>query len=413
MAGEFKIDYASFRHVGLTRPWRGDMGVREQGPLTEQHENHLEAALQMPMYKSLPTAGFKYDWEQFRNHDGLFVFRIKGSDQLEHSINNHVKHFSPEEMDAFCAKVFDMSTEFLGNLENLSISGAEGFWAKFYQELGIQTPEGKVEALAFWDWVVKLVEARILYGREQSHKELQNLSVSDTAGDTDMSDQPNTYESDPKPLSLAAQAVDKFLALGISKYDSISKKLKEIRRNHTIIAPNKPGLGSPSKEDYALAKKPPKNAEVHNSNLPVNLTPTSGNTTRLRRSAFGSQVVAGGPAWWGFINRPQIPKEASRYRWIPTEVQRQEVTAQSSSGQRGVVDDLVIGMHGATIEHGAKAPQLLTNLAVRTVNPLKRRHNDAEKNNDGATGEQPVAKMAKVSNKHAETSVPPSQLEEA
>lgn len=410
MPDELKIDYAAFRHVDLAKRWREARTVREQARLTEQHESHLETELQMPMFKDLPTGGFKYDWEQFRNHDGLFVFRIKGSDQLKRNINNHVKCFTPEEMDAFCANVFEKAT---GLLENLSSSVPEDFWTKIAQELGIRTPKGRLDVLVFWDWAMKLVAARIVYGQAQSHGELQSLSEFDTTGDIDMSEQPNTYQSDPKTLSLAAQAVDKFLAIGISKYGSRPKKLKAITRHHTVIAPMNPGLKGHSKKGSALAKKPPKNAEVPNSNLPVKLTPTSDNKVRLRRSAFGSEVVAGGPAWWGSINRPQIPKEISTSRWTPTELQRQGVTAQGSSGQGGAVDDLVIGMHGTTIEDGAKAPQLLTNLAVRTINPLKRRHEDAEGIDGGAILEQPVMKMAKVSDEHADTSVPPSQLDGA
>lgn len=403
MANEFNIDYSAFHPADLTKRWRESKAAREQARLTEKYERHLKTVLHMPMYKNLPTGGFKYDWKQFRNFDGLFVIRIKGSDQSKHTINNHVKHFSHEEMDAFCAAVFDKATELL---ENLSSSGTEDFWAKVARELGIQTAEGRIHIRAFWDWAMKLVAARIVYRQEQIQDELQVLSAPDTAGDVDMSDQPNECESDLNSHSLAAEAVEKFLAVGISKYCKIPKKFGAISRHHTFVAPSKTRRKKPSKKDSNLARKPPRHAQVQNSFLPVKATPTTDNPIRVRRSAFGSHVDAGEPAWWGSISQPQIPTETSRSQWTPTELQEQKGTAQGSSGQGGAVDDLVIGMYGTTIEDGPKAPQLLTNLAVRTVNPLKRRHDDVEETNDGAKGNQPLVKMAKLSDGRADTSVP-------
>lgn len=84
------IDYGVFRPIDLAKHWRETMAEAEIR-LTKQHESHLKTALRMPMYKNLPTGGFKYNWIQFRNHDGLFVVRVRGSSQI---LNNHVKHFN-------------------------------------------------------------------------------------------------------------------------------------------------------------------------------------------------------------------------------------------------------------------------------------------------------------------------------
>lgn len=410
MTNETNIDYTAFRHVDLAKHWREARPVQEQTRLTERYESHLETALQMRMYKNLPTVGFEYDWKQFRNHDGLFVVRIKGSRHLKNCINNRVKRLNPEEMDAFCAKVFDKATQ---SLNNLAKSGVEDFWGKIAHEFGIQIRPGTVEILAFCDWVMKIVAARILYGQKEGQEEFQSLSKSDIAGDIDMTDQGNTYEADPKSLSLTAEAVDKFLAVGVSKYGAIPRKLKAVTRHHTFIVPTKPRPSEPSKKGSAPAKKVTKNAQVHDSHLPVKLTVNTGSTIRLRRSEFGSHVGAGGPAWWGSINSAQISKEISRYPWTPNELRRQEDIARSGSGQAGTLDDLVVGIHGTTIEDDTKAPQVLRNLAIRTANPLKRRHNDDEGGEDSAVDGQPLAKMRKVSESHVETSGSPSQLDEA
>lgn len=391
------IDYGVFRLIDLAKHWREAMAEGEIR-LTKQHENHLKAALQMPMYKNLPTGGFKYDWIQFRNHDGLFLVRLRGSAPI---INNHVKHLNAKEMDTFCAEVFYMATELL---EDLSNTGGEDFWAKVAQELGIQLPVETAQRRAFWDWAMKLVAARIECGQE-------NLAASDAAGDIKMSDQPNTDVPDREPLSLAAQAVDKFLAVGIWKYGDIPKKVTAITRHHSVIAPNKPGPDKPAKKGSAPLANAPKNTHTHNSDPQVGPTPSTKSTIRLRRSEFGSQVGAGHPAWWGFVSRPKTLEEISRHRRIPDETQHHAETEQGSSVQAGAVDDLVIGMHGTKIEDATRAPRVLADLALRTVNPLKRRHDDTEGAEDTAIGEQPMAKMAKVSPSHADTSGPPSQVD--
>lgn len=409
MANETNIDYTAFRHVDLAKHWREAMPVQEQARLTERHESHLETALQMPMYKNLPTGGFEYNWKQFRNHDGLFVVRVKGSGQSKHCINKHVKRLSPEEMDAFCAKIFDKATQFLGNLSKL---GVEDFWAKVAQEFGIKLQQGTVETLAFWDWAMKIVAARIVYGQKDGQEEFQSLSAPDIAGDIDMTDQTDASEADLKSFSITAQAVDKFLAVGVSKYGAIPKKLKAITRHHNFIHPTKPRPNKPSKKGSALAKAT-ENAQVHRSHLQAKLTANAGNKIRLRRSEFGSHVGAGGPAWWGSINSPQTSKEIRSHGCLPTELQQQEVTAQGGSGQAGTLDDLVIGIHGTTIDDGTKAPQVLTNLAIRTVNPLKRRHSDNEGGEDSTGYGKPLAKMQKVSENHVETLASPSQLDGA
>lgn len=404
MTNEINIDYTAFRHVDLATHWRKATPVQEQARLTERHERRLEKALQMPMYNNLPTVGLKYDWKQFRNHDGLFVVRIKGSDQSNHCINNHVKCLSPEEMDAFCAKVFDKATQFLNNL---SESRVEVFWGKIAQEFEIQFRPGTLETRAFCDWVMKIVAARILFGQKEGQKELQSLSAPDIEGDIEMTDQANTYEADLEPLSLTAQAVDKILAVGVSRYGSIPKKLKVITRHHTFIPPAKPRATRRSKKGSAPAKKATENAEAHHSHLPGKLTVNTWNTN------FGSQIGAGEPAWWGSINSPRTSKGIPTHGWTPNELQQQEGTAQGSSGQAATVDDLVIGIYGTTIEDDTKAPQVLTNLAIRTVNPLKRRHSDDEGAEDSAGDGQPTAKVQKVSENHFESTGSPSQLDEA
>lgn len=400
MTNDTKIDFSAFRHVDLATHWREATPVQRQAPLTERHERHLEKALQMPMYKNLPTVGFEYDLKQFRNHDGRFVVQIKRSNQSNHCINKHVKHLSPGEMDAFCANIFDKATQFLGDLPK---SGVEEFWAKVAQESGIRLRQGTVETVAFWDWAMKIVAARIVYGQKEG-QEFQSLSIPNMAGDIDMTDQTNTNEADLEPLSVTAQAVDKFLVAGVAKYGAIPKKLKAITRHHTFIRPPKPRANKRSKKGSTSAKKATKNAETHHSHLPGKLTVNTGNTIRLRRSEFGSQIGAGEPAWWGSINSPRTSKGIPTQGRTPTELQRQEVTAQGRSGQTGTVDDLVIGIHGTTIENDTKAPQVLTNLAIRTVNPLKRRHSDDERAEDSAVDGQPMAKVQKVSENHVEAS---------
>lgn len=390
------IDYDVFRHVDLTKHWR-ELMAEEETRVTKQHESYLKIALKMPMYKNLPTAGFKYDWNQFRNHDGLFIVRVRGS---SHIINGHVRRLNLEEMDTFCAEVFDKATELL---DNLSSTGVEDFWVKVAQELGIQLPAGTAQSLAFWDWAMKLVAARIAFSQE-------GLTVYDAAGDIEMSDQPNKEMSDQEPPSLTAQAVDKFLAVGISKYGNSPKKLRAITRHHNIVAPSKPGPDKPAKKDSARAKNAPKDTHTYNSHLQLGPTPSSKSTVRLRRSEFGSQVGAGQPAWRGFISRPKIVEETSRPRRIPDGAQNHTKTVQGSSGQAGVVDDLIIGMHGTAIADATRAPQVLADLTIRTVNPLKRRHDEGAEGS--GTDDQPQAKMAKIFPSYADASGSPSQVDE-
>lgn len=409
MTNDTKIDFSAFRHVDLATHWREATPVQRQASLTERHERQLEKALQMPMYKNLPTVGFEYDLKQFRNHDGRFVVQIKRSNQSNHCINKHVKHLSPGEMDAFCANIFDKATQFLGDLPK---SGVEEFWAKVAQESGIKLRQGTVETVAFWDWAMKIVAARIVYGQKEG-QEFQSLSIPNITGDIDMNDQTNTNEADLESLSLTAQVVDKFLVAGVAKYGAIPKKLKAITRHHTFIPPAKPRANRRSKKGSAPAKKVNKNAEAHHSHLPGKLTVNTGNTIRLRRSEFGSQIGAGEPAWWGSINSSRTSKGIPTHGRTPAEFQRQEVTAQGRSGQASTVDDLVIGIHGTTIEDDTKAPQVLTNLAIRTANPLKRRHSDDEGAEDSTFDHRPMAKMQKVSENQVEVSGSPSQLDEA
>lgn len=305
-------------------------------------------------------------------------------------------------MDTFCAEVFDKATELL---DDLSSTGVEDFWAKVAQDLGIQLPAETAQRLAFWDWAMKLVAARIECGQE-------SLKAFDAAGDIKMSDQPKMEVSDREALSLAAQAIDKFLAVGIWKYGDSRKKLTAITRHHSIVTPNKLGPEKPAKKGSAPARNVHKNTLTYNSNTQVGPTPPTKSTMRVRRSEFGSLVGVGHPAWWGFISRPKTLEDISRPGRIPDGAQHQAKTVQASSGQAGTVDDLVIGMHGTTIEDATRAPRVLANLAVRTVNPLKRRHDDTEGAEDSGTDDEPQTKMAKISSSHADTSGSTSQVDE-
>lgn len=355
MADGAKIYFGAFHHVDLTTRWWTRKAIADQVRLTQRHERHLETALQLPMYKNLPTSGFKYDWKNFRNADGLFVFRVKGPNH----INNHVKHFSPEQMDRFCAEVFGKATQ---RLDDLSNSSAEDFWVKISQELGIQVQPGEFRRRALWDWAMKIVAARIVFGQleESGNQELHGLAASDAAGDINMSDQSNNNTSDLKPLGLAAQAVDKFLALGISRYRRLPEKASAITRHHKFFTSDKPGPDKP-------------------------LTKAS-------------------------INQPKILKEIPIPQRIPVEPQRHAMTAQDFNAKADAVDDLTLGLHGTAIEGATKGPQLLTNLAVRTVNPLKRHYDDTEEAGDLGEDDQPPVKVARVSKAHPDTSGLPLQL---
>lgn len=355
MADGAKIHFGAFHHVDLTTRWRKKKAMADQARLTQRYELRLETALQLPMYKNLPTSGFKYDWKSFRNPDGLFVFRVKGPNH----INNHVKHFSPEQMDIFCAEVFSKATR---RLDNLSSSSAEDFWVKISQELGIQVQPGEFRRRALWDWAMKIVAARIVFGQleESGNQELHSLKASDTAGDIKMSDQPDNHASDLKPLGLAAQAVDRFLALGISRYGGLPEKASAITRHHKFIASDKPGPDKPSTK--------------------------------------------------ASINQPKTLKETLISQRIPVEPQSHAMTAQDLNAKADALDDLIVGIHGTTIKGAPKGPQILTNLAVRTVNTLKRHYDDAEDAGDLCEDDQPAIKVVRVSEAHSETSGLSSQL---
>lgn len=410
MADQVKVDYGAFRHVDLTKRWRGATAAREQTRLTALYESYLETALQTPMYKNLPTGDFKYDWQQLRIDDGSFVSRIRGTNYSNYTVNSRVNNLSPKEMDTFCAEVFNKATALVGSVP---IEGVEDFWVKVAQKLAFRLRAESTHKLAFYDWAMKLVAARIIYCQETSLSNLQNLPASDTAGDVEMTDRPNKNEPDMKPRSLAARAVDRFLAAGISKYGTKSKKLKAITRYHTVIPPIKPGSAKASIKDSTSAKDTAKSTQVHMSYQPTRVTSTTISSVRLRRSPFGSLIGVGEPAWWGFINRTKVSKKTrrSRRQRFRNEPQHHTVTTQGGSDKSGTVDDLIIGMHGTSIKSPTKAPRVLTNLAVRTINPLKRRREDAEGAEDGTSGGQPLAKMVKVSDGDAEFSSPPTQPE--
>lgn len=358
MADGANIRFGAFRHVDLTTRWWEMIAIGDQARVTQRHERHLKAALQLPMYKNLPTSGFKYDWKKFRNPDGLFVVRIRGPADSNH-INNHVKHLSPEQMDKFCADVFDEATQ---HLDDFSSPNVEDFWIEIFEELGIQVQPGSVGRRAFWDWAMKIVAARIAFGQleESSNQELHGLTASDSTGDIKMSDQPSNNSSDPKPLSLAAQAVDKFLALGVSKYDDVPRKVKAITRHHEFIAPGKRGPDKPSTK--------------------------------------------------ASINQPKILKETPTPQRIPDEPQSHAMAAQDLNAKADALDDLTVGLHDTTIEGATKGPQFLTNLAVRTVHPLKRHYDDTEETGGLGEDDRPPVKFARFSKAHSETSSFPSQL---
>lgn len=392
MADKFTIDFGIFRYVDLAARWR-ETTAEEQTRLMKQHESYLETALRMPMYRNLPTGGFKFDWKSFQNHDGLFILLPKRSDDSNQIINNHVKYLTLEQMDTFCAAIFDKATEVL---EDLSRVGAEDFWGNVAEDMGIQFSARTAGNAVFWDWAMKLVAARIVCGQGDSHEKNQSLTACDTAGDIEMSDQQNKNMPYREPLSLTAQAVDKFLKSGISRYGKLPKRVKAITRHHNVIIASKPRPDKASNKGAATAKKALKDTRAHKPFLPTSLTPGIEHPIRLRRSGFGSLVGAGQPAWWGSINRPKSPKEISTPQPAPAESQHHAVIGQGSSSQAGTVDDLIVGMHTTAIERAAQAPQVLANLAVRTVNPLKRGRDDTEGAEDSPIGGQPLLKAAKV-----------------
>jgi hypothetical protein len=355
MADEIIIDYGALRYITLIRRM-GEATAEEKAYVMKQNEGDLDKALQMPMFKKLPTEGFEYDWKQFQIRNGG-IFLVQPSRVRHHFqiINDHVKHFSPEEMDIFCAEVFHKATEHLGSTSSVMRSAEwDEFWTRVPQEVGIQIPAKSVENLAFWDWAMKLMAARFVCRQENNHEKLQSLTNPDALGDLNILDQPTSNAPNPKPLSLTAQAVDRFLAVGYLKFGGIAR----------------------------------------------------------RRPFFGSHIGVGGPTWLGFTIRLQSSNAISMPPPVLSEPQIPSGSTQRGNGQAGGVDDLVVGMHSTTIEESRTAPRVFSNLAIRTPKPLKRRRDDTEESGSTTTGDEPLAKMAKVSESQANTSGSPPQLDE-
>lgn len=407
MADEVKIDYGAFRRIGarMLPPATADEKIRDK-----YESERRDRILEMPMYKKMPTGGFSYE--------GIWCVKaccsvwlhpadLEGNFRL---INDQVKHLSPEETDVFCSRVLQKATELL---DNYGHSGAtpQYLWELVAQDMGMKVREGTSDIRVFWAWATKLVAARIAWHQENTPEKLQVLTEPDNAGDFIMHDQPDQNMPDAQPLSYAAASVDKFIAKGVLNFGGQPDKLKAILRFHTLISPSKPGHVNASNKDSS-AGKVTAGSRLQDSSRPVNAAKEPESTIRLRRSQFGSHIGVGAPAWWGSINRPDSSEEISRSAGVPSERQNHEATAQGSSDQIGAVDDLVIGMHGTTMEEGGKGPGIFANLAIRTVNPLKRRHDDTEESGATGSGGKPPAKMAKVSQVQANTSGSPSQLDE-
>lgn len=409
MADEVKIDYGEFR---IAERW-----TRKIEPTAEQkarfeyvYERTLERMHEMPLYKNLPTGGFNYKggWF-FKTHEQGFL-NPADPRQTYKVINDHVKHLSPEEMDIFCSQVFEKATELLDPY-GLSSASPVRLWEMVAQELGIPIRKGTIDGVVFCAWAMKLVGSRIAWGMKNTPEKLQVLTKPGNSGYFNMHGKPDKNVPDAQPLNYTAPSVDKFIAKGVLKFGGQPDKMKAILRFHTHINPSKPGPVNASNKDSSAVKVAP-GSRLQDSSRPVNVATESESTIRLRRSQFGSHVGVRAPAWWGSMNRPEGSKEISRSPVIPSEPQNHEATAQGSKDQVGAVDALVIGMHGTTMEDGGKGPGVFANLAIRTVNPLKRRHDDTEESGATGLGGKPPAKMAKVSQVQANTSGSPSQLDE-
>ncbi|KAJ0122322.1 hypothetical protein J7T55_002835 [Diaporthe amygdali] len=395
MADGVTIDYETFRHVGQID--YGQETTAEKASRLLKEESQLDTMLQMPMYKNLPITGFRYDWKQFYDTDGLFTLESKRSRRMKKAFNDHVQDLDAENMDRFCAELSNKAT---ARLDDLSDTAAADFWGYVAKEIGIHNPADTAENLVVWDWAMKLVAARTICSQEDKNEKVDELLGSDTGGDTTMADQPNK-KSQLKLLSLAAQAVDKFLSVGISKYGGRPEKLKAIMRHHVIIGSDKNCPEKTSRKGSAAAE----NAALNKLYLPVNVAPRIENGFRIRKARFGSQVSVGNPAWWGCINRFTSSNGTSGPQ---QSLAAPEVHSESTSHSHKI-DDLIIGIHSTNIQSTPAAPQILVNLALRTNNPLKRPRNDPEGAEDGGSGNQKPVKVLKTSLGHTSASDSSSQ----
>lgn len=88
MADGVNIDYETFRHVEQIN--YGQETTAEKASRLLKEESQLDTMLQMPMYKNLPITGFRYDWKQFYDTDGLFTLESKRLRRMEKAFNDHV-----------------------------------------------------------------------------------------------------------------------------------------------------------------------------------------------------------------------------------------------------------------------------------------------------------------------------------
>lgn len=410
MADEVKIDYGAFRRIKPRMLPPSELTAKKTIRHNHVSERIRGSILQMPMYKNMPTSGFNYEGKWFvRTGD---VIRVNFADPEETCgfINDQVKHLGPEEMDIFCSQALQKATELL---DTCGLSGAapEYLWELVAQGLGVETRAGTRDSRVFWAWATRLVAARIAWHQENTPEKLQVFTEPGNAGDFNMHDQPDKNVPDPKSLSYAAPFVDNFIAKGVLKFGGQPDKINAIFRFHTLSNLSKPGPVNASNKDSSADKVAP-GSRLQDSSRPFNVATEPESTIRLRRSQFGSHIGVGAPAFWGSMNRPESSKESSGSPGVPSEPRNHEATAQGSKDQVGAVDALVIGMHGTTMEDGGTGPRVFANLAIRTVNPLKRRHDDTEESGATNSGGKPPAKMAKISQVQANTSGSPSQLDE-
>lgn len=409
MDDEVKIDYGAFRRIKLHRlpPATADEKIRDN-----YESERRGRILEMPMYKKMPTGGFNYEGIWCVKKCDVFWVPLEDLEGTFRLINDHVKHLSPEATDMFCAQVFEKATELLDPY-GLSDTNTrpEYLWEMVAWYLGIPIRRGTKDGLVFWAWATKLVAARIAWHQENTPEKLQVVTEPDDAGDFIMHDQPDKNVPGVQPSSYAAPSVDNLIAKGVLKFGGQPDKIKAILRYHILLNPKKPGPVNASNKDSSAEKVAP-GSRLQDSSRPVNVATEPESTIYLRRSQFGSHIGVGAPAWWGSRNRPEGSKEISRSPVVPSEPQNHDGTAQGSSNQVGAVDALVIGMHGTTMQDGGRGPGVFANLAIRTVNPLRRRHDETEESGTTDSGGNPPTKMAKVSQVQANTSGSPSKLDE-
>lgn len=336
----------------------GENTAEEKTFLMKQNQVHLKAALRMPMFKNLPTHGFKYDWNQFLFKDGLFFVPPNSFPVAFEIINGHVGNLNPEEMDVFCADVFDKlsarSEKILVAARRVPNDGMRRThtitFEGIFQDLGVQNSQDPRVEGALWDWAMNFVAARTLWIQDNSQKKVPGPTRNDAAGGDNVADQPSKNKPDPEFLGLAAQAVDRFIAIGDRNF-----RVREV-------------------------------------------------------PLVGPHIGIGGPKWlgWDFKARTRSPEREAQEERFLSEALNRDIAAQVSSNEVDV-DDSVVALHDIAIEQGRTAPPALTSLVIRTAKPLKRRREDDDEPGAIAEDDEPLAKMPKVLQVQTKTSAATSR----